>query len=224
MDRNAGPRVYSAICAVTRALARQGIAKTRQNIDSGYSFRGIDDVYAALSPLFARHRLCMLPRVIERGSSSHRTPSGELLFSVWVRAAFDFVSVADGSHHSIETFGEAMDAGDKGTSKAMSAAFKYAAMQSFCIPVAGEDDADAKTAPRLIADSQPPAEGWSAWVSDLQVVILSCHTHEALDRVQAIHRKRLRALSRTEPDLYARLGDAIGERRASITAPRQVAA
>jgi hypothetical protein len=218
------PRVYAAIVAVTRALSRQGLAKRHTNVDSGYAYRGIDDVYAALSPLLARHRLCMLPRMLERGHASHRTANGELLFSVWVRAAFDFVSVVDGSRHSIETYGEAMDGGDKGTSKAMSAAFKYAAMQSFCIPVAGEEDADARTQPRLIADNQPPVEGWAAWVSDLQLVIRSCLTHEALDRVQAIHRERLRMLSRTEPGLYTQLGDAIGERRAGIATPRQVAA
>ena len=218
------PRVYAAISAVARSLARRGIAKQHTNARDGYAFRGIDDVYAALSPLLARHRLCMLPRMLERGSVNHRTPNGELIFSVWVRAAFDFVSVADGSHHSVETFGEAMDLGDKATSKAMSAAFKYAAMQTFCIPVCGEVDADASTPPRLIVGNQPPVEGWSRWVTDLQTVVEACQTHEALDRVQAIHREQLRSISRAEPELYARLGDAIAERRAAIAKPRREAA
>jgi hypothetical protein len=218
------PRVYAAISAVARSLARRGIAKQRTNAQDGYAFRGIDDVYAALSPLLARHRLCMLPRMLERGSVNHRTPNGEMIFSVWVRAAFDFVSVADGSHHSVETFGEAMDLGDKATSKAMSVAFKYAAMQTFCIPVAGEADADAVTPPKLIVGNQPPVEGWSRWVTDLQTVVEACQTHDALDRVQAIHREQLRSISRAEPELYARLGDAIAERRAAIVKPRREAA
>jgi hypothetical protein len=218
------PRVYAAISAVARSLARRGIAKQHTNAQDGYAFRGIDDVYGALSPLLARHRLCMLPRMLERGSVSHRSPNGELIFSVWVRAAFDFVSVADGSQHSVETFGEAMDLGDKATSKAMSAAFKYAAMQTFCIPVAGEADADATTPPRLIVGNQPPVEGWARWVTDLQTVVEACQTHEALDRVQAIHRGQLRSISRAEPELYARLGDAIAERRAAIAKPRREAA
>jgi hypothetical protein len=38
-----------------------------------------------------------------------------------------------------------MDSGDKATNKAMSAAYKYACMQSFCIPTEGDNDADAQT-------------------------------------------------------------------------------
>lgn len=38
-----------------------------------------------------------------------------------------------------------MDSGDKATNKAMSAAFKYACMQAFCIPTEGDNDADSKT-------------------------------------------------------------------------------
>jgi hypothetical protein len=38
-----------------------------------------------------------------------------------------------------------MDSGDKATNKAMSAAYKYAALQTFCIPTEGDNDADAVT-------------------------------------------------------------------------------
>ena len=38
-----------------------------------------------------------------------------------------------------------MDSGDKATNKAMSAAYKYAALQTFCIPTEGDNDADATT-------------------------------------------------------------------------------
>ena len=41
--------------------------------------------------------------------------------------------------------GEAMDSGDKATNKAMSAAYKYAAFQTFAIPTEGTPDADAET-------------------------------------------------------------------------------
>ena len=213
------PRIYAALCAITRALARKGIAKGRTNSDSGYAYRGIDDIYAALAPLLVRHRVCMLPRMVDRGCDVHRSGNGQLLFATWVRAAFDFVSGIDGSHHSVEVYGEAMDTGDKGTAKAMSVAFKYAAVQSFCIPT-GDEEADARTPPAIRAADQPPVEGWATWTADLKLVVMSCVTHEALDRMQAIHRDRLRALSKAEPQLYASLGDAIGERRAGIKMPR----
>ena len=62
-----------------------------------------------------------------------------------VEAEFDFVSAEDGSRHTVKTFGEAMDSGDKATNKAMSAAYKYAAFQAFSIPTEGDNDADAQT-------------------------------------------------------------------------------
>lgn len=51
-----------------------------------------------------------------------------------VKAEFDFVATEDGSKHTVETYGEAMDSSDKATNKAMSIAYKYAAFQAFCIP------------------------------------------------------------------------------------------
>ena len=41
--------------------------------------------------------------------------------------------------------GEAMDRSDKATNKAMSAAYKYACFQTFCIPTEGDNDADFTT-------------------------------------------------------------------------------
>jgi hypothetical protein len=38
-----------------------------------------------------------------------------------------------------------MDSGDKATNKAMSAAYKYMAFQTFAIPTEGENDADHQT-------------------------------------------------------------------------------
>jgi hypothetical protein len=47
--------------------------------------------------------------------------------------------------HTVKTYGEAMDSGDKSTNKAMSAAYKYAAFQSFCIPTEGDNDSENQT-------------------------------------------------------------------------------
>jgi hypothetical protein len=58
---------------------------------------------------------------------------------------FALVSGEDGSSHVISTIGEAMDSGDKATNKAMSAAYKYALMQAFCIPTEGDNDSENQT-------------------------------------------------------------------------------
>ena len=132
-------KIYKAINAVQADLAISGISKDRKNAMQGYSFRGIDDVYNALSPLLAKHGLCILPRILNRICEERHTAKGGIIFYVTVEAEFDFVSAEDGSKHIVRTFGEAMDSADKATNKAMSAAYKYAAFQAFAIPTEGED-------------------------------------------------------------------------------------
>ncbi|MBD8241330.1 ERF family protein [Pantoea agglomerans] len=126
--------VYKAISAVAREMAEQGISKDRENRQQGFSFRGIDQVYNALAPMLAKHGLVILPRITERTVTERTTKSGGVLFYVVVKAEFDFVATEDGSKHTVTTYGEAMDSGDKATNKAMSIAYKYAAFQAFCIP------------------------------------------------------------------------------------------
>ncbi len=137
--------VYDCIVAVSRDLAQEGISKSRSNQQQNYKFRGIDDVLNALSPLLAKYRLVILPRILSRAVVERATQKGGVLFYVTVEAEFDFVSAADGSMHTVKTYGEAMDSADKATNKAMSAAYKYAAFQTFCIPTEGDNDADAVT-------------------------------------------------------------------------------
>ncbi len=137
--------VYQAIAQVTAELAKTGIAKSRENRQQGYNFRGIDDVYNALAPALARAKLCVLPRVASREVTERTTKNGSALFYVVCGVDFDFVSAEDGSKHTVSVLGEAMDSADKATNKAMSAAYKYAAMMTFCIPTEGDHDTDAQS-------------------------------------------------------------------------------
>lgn len=138
-------KVYQAINAVQSDLCKGGIGKDSTNTFDNYKFRGIDAVYNALSPLLAKHGLCILPRMLTRTCEERQSQKGGALFYVTVEAEFDFVSSEDGTKHTVRTFGEAMDRGDKATNKAMSAAYKYAAFQAFAIPTEGDNDADATT-------------------------------------------------------------------------------
>lgn len=127
-------KVYAAISAVAKDMATTGISKDRKNAQQGFNFRGIDQVYNALAPALVNHGLLILPRITERTVTERTTQKGGVLFYVVVKADFDFVSTEDGSIHTVTTYGEAMDSGDKATNKAMSIAYKYAAFQAFCIP------------------------------------------------------------------------------------------
>ncbi|EKA0999354.1 ERF family protein [Cronobacter sakazakii] len=126
--------VYQAISAVAKDMAATGISKDRTNTQQNFKFRGIDQVYNALAPALVNHGLLILPRITDRTVTERTTPKGTVLFYVVVKAEFDFVSTKDGSVHTVVTYGEAMDSGDKATNKAMSIAYKYAAFQAFCIP------------------------------------------------------------------------------------------
>lgn len=176
-------KVYQAINAVQGELAKTGITKDRRNTQgSGYNFRGIDDVYNAIAPLLSEHGLCILPRVLTRQCEERTSKNGGALFYVTVEAEFDFVSAEDGSKHTVKTFGEAMDSGDKATNKAMSAAYKYAAFQAFSIPTEADNDADAHSHEvagklALIAD-----EVISAGEPSLQVSILTSKKLNAAEK------------------------------------------
>lgn len=143
---DACPHVVRAMNAVTAALAGEGISKSRANSQQGYKFRGIDEVLNALSRIIADNKLVIIPHVQSRELTERQTKSGGALFSVTVRVDYTFISAEDGSREVVGPFdGEAMDSADKATNKAMSAAYKYMAIQTFCIPTEGDNDADATT-------------------------------------------------------------------------------
>ena len=137
--------VYKAVNAVQAHLASTGVSKNQTNTFDKYKFRGIDDIYNALAPAMAKHGLCIFPRVLTRDCQERASKDGKAMFYVTVEMEFDFVAMSDGSKHTVKTFGEAMDRSDKATNKAMSAAYKYACFQTFCIPTEGDNDADANT-------------------------------------------------------------------------------
>jgi len=151
-------KVYEKISNVTAELSKIGISKDSKNQSQGYAFRGIDQVYGALSPLLAKHGLCILPRVTDRQVIERQNRQGTALFYVTLTVEFDFVAAEDGSKHTVITVGEAMDSGDKASNKAMSAAYKYAAFQTFCIPTEGDNDADSTTHEVAAAQTDPAVE------------------------------------------------------------------
>lgn len=221
------PAVYKAIAAVTAALSRAGIAKDRTNEQEGWAFRGIDDVYNALSPLLARHKLCILPRILERDVQHRRQGQGDSVCHVALKVEFAFVSAVDGSSHSVEIWGEGTDRADKATNKAMASAYKYAAFQVFCIPVAGQVDGDAETIKLGAGVAGPtnrntvlePVQGWAQWAADICDMVKGCQTEEAVYRLQTTYRKELHTLSATDAAQYKLIGEAVAALRQRLAKP-----
>jgi hypothetical protein len=208
---NQTPQVYSAICRVIFDLSHEGIAKNNRNQAQGYNFRGIDDVYNVLSPLLARHELCVLPRVISREVTEKTNAKGTTLFYTVVHVEFDFVSAVDGSKHTVATVGEAMDSGDKSSNKAMSAAYKYAAFQAFAIPTEGDNDADATTH-EVATRSAPPAMPESEIVDCLTAL----NDADDLESLKGIFGG---AWKRATQEQKARLQKKYDERKAALSEP-----
>lgn len=197
--------VYKAINAVQKELASSGIEKSRRNQQgSGYNFRGIDDVYNAVTPLLVQHGLCIIPRVIGQKTTDRVSSKGSALIYATVEVEFDFVSVVDGSTHLVRTFGEAMDSGDKATNKAMSAAYKYAAIMTFGIPTEGDNDTENTThevAPAIdqrITDAAmhlmglPPDEQHTYWAAIKRDKTFAGKVYMALDQDTKTHLKTIK--------------------------------
>lgn len=118
------------------------IAKSKSNTAQGYKFRGIDDVYAALNLLLAKHGVSILPEVLEsKHEISGTTKSGSNMYRHLVKIRYTLVA-SDGSMLHADSEGEGMDTGDKAVPKAFSTAFKTMAFQVFCIPVGDKIDSE----------------------------------------------------------------------------------
>ena len=137
--------VYQSIAKIQGLLAKEGISKDRKNQQQGFAYRSIDQVYSALSPLMSANNLCILPRIIGKEVVERTNSKGTALFYTTVTAEFDIVSAIDGSTHTVRSYGEAMDSGDKSIGKAMSYAYKAMAFMLFAIPTEGDNDPDSKS-------------------------------------------------------------------------------
>lgn len=154
------PAIYSGLVAVMGDLAKTGISKDRKNETQHFLFRGIDDVMNAVSPIMAKRGIALLMRYTDYPDVERVTGKGSTLIYSKVRGDFTFVSALDGSYASVSTFGVAMDSGDKAMNKAMSAALKYALLQTFLVPTESGEDADASTPEATVP---APPSGFAEW-------------------------------------------------------------
>ena len=139
---NKVPDVYKRIAEVQQKLSETGIAKDGHGDGIKYRFRGIDQVYAVLSPMLVEAGLLILPRTKSHSSMEQTTTNGKKMIHATVEMEYDIVSPEDGSKHTVSMYGSGADSGDKAYSKSLSMAYKYMVFETFCVPVEGEPDAD----------------------------------------------------------------------------------
>jgi hypothetical protein len=158
--------VHEAIAEVTRQVGH--IAKDRRT-EGGerYNFRGIDDVLAALHPVLGDVGLVILPgRMVEHRRETRATRNGGTLNVALVRVRYTLIG-PDGTKTFGEAWGEAGDAGDKATQKALSQAYKTFALQTFSIPTeeSRRDDPDVTNEPGRPFTGEEVNRASNAWAA-----------------------------------------------------------
>lgn len=136
--------IFETINAVMEEIGAVG--KNSRNEKQKYMYRGVDDVMNALNPAFIKHKLFMVPEVVSQKREERQTANEKNLIYSVLSVKYTFYA-EDGSSIYTIVPGEGMDSGDKASNKAMSAAFKYACFQTFCIPTEEMRDPDAETPP-----------------------------------------------------------------------------
>lgn len=136
--------IFETINAVMEEIGAVG--KNSRNEKQKYMYRGVDDVMNALNPAFTKHKLFMVPEVVSQKREERQTANEKNLIYSVLSVKYTFYA-EDGSSIYTIVPGEGMDSGDKASNKAMSAAFKYACFQVFCIATEEMKDPDAETPP-----------------------------------------------------------------------------
>jgi hypothetical protein len=128
------------------------VGKDQRNQAQGFAFRGIDQFVNALYPALVSNGVFMVPRCVSQSSEVREVErgSGKKGFDkiVTLMMEYDFFA-EDGSKVTIGPIpSEGLDSGDKATNKALSAALKYALIQTFTVPTKDMEEAD-RESPQL---------------------------------------------------------------------------
>ena len=147
-----GKKIYQAIADVLADVGAVG--KDATNTFDKYKYRSIDAVMNAMHPAMAKHRVFVTPEVIEQSREDRTSAKGGAMVYSVAKVRYTFWT-DDGSYVQAVVIGEGSDRGDKSMNKAMSAAFKYALFQVFCLPTEEMVDSE-KDSPEFEQKKQEP--------------------------------------------------------------------
>ena len=145
--------IYESITSIMQES--YAIAKDKKNQQQGFKYRGIDDVMNTFQPLLSKHKVFVVPEVLERHREERTGKTGgNLIYSI-LTIRYTFYA-EDGSSVSAVVIGEGMDSGDKASNKALAIGMKYAMFQVFCIPTEEMIDPDATTPEPSVPKKEAP--------------------------------------------------------------------
>lgn len=144
------------------------IGKDQKNTAQNFKFRGIDQFVNTLYPALCKHGVFMTTEVISQSAEIREVErsSGKKGVDKHVQLTMKYTFWAeDGSSVSSAIAAEGLDSGDKATNKALSAALKYALIQTFSIPTEDMAEGDSES-PELGRRTEAPStttNGKSNW-------------------------------------------------------------
>ncbi len=142
------PRLVNALASVMSDVS--AVRKEDRNQAQGFNFRGIDAVVNAVGPALRRHGVVVMPTVLSKEYGSFSTKGGTTMHTATLEVEYRFYGPAGDGYMACSVIGEAADAGDKATPKAMSVAFRTALLQALCLPT-DEPDPDVSSYERASA-------------------------------------------------------------------------
>lgn len=170
------------IQAISQIMAEVGhIGKSRKNTQQNYHFRGVDDVYASLQLVMAKHGVIAVPEVLEDRTEDRTTSKGSALIYRVLKIKYKFYA-DDGSMIESVMIGEGMDSGDKASNKAMSVAHKYALLQVFMIPTDEPKDPENEShdlqGKQVAAKAQPVEDTMSKKIQAMREAFIGVGVHD----------------------------------------------
>lgn len=141
-------KIYEAMAKVNEELGVIG----KDQDGYGYKFRGIDQVFEHLGPLFKKYKILTTRSNVQTTREvrevTDKYGKQKNYVEVFLQADYNFVSLEDGSSITTTGFGEGQDTagGDKASSMATSNAYKYVIFEMFNIASKEQQDSDQVTA------------------------------------------------------------------------------
>jgi hypothetical protein len=143
-------KIHAALIDAMREIAKTGIAKSLKASLGGatVNYRGIESAMNEMSVILIKCGISVTPSYSDLVLFERPKPDGKATRFATVKGSFTFTAAEDGSSVKCDTYGEAMDSGDKAVTKAQSVSFRTALFQQFVVPTMAmdpEEDGDDET-------------------------------------------------------------------------------
>lgn len=121
--------IYQRILAIMEEV--KYIKKTDKKVNGQYTYVAHDAIAAEFHSQFVKHGVVAIPTILELNQEGNRTT---------VKLQVEFVNAdTPEDRFAVVYVGQGIDQGDKGAGKALSYAYKYALLKTFCLETGDND-------------------------------------------------------------------------------------